>query len=42
MWFVHWFAGIGFYLAVAVAVWIEGAGSFREITLSKPRLPADW
>ncbi|RDW93578.1 putative 3-oxo-5-alpha-steroid 4-dehydrogenase [Aspergillus mulundensis] len=28
MWFVHWLAGVGFYLAVAVAVWIEGAGGF--------------
>ncbi|KAL4922695.1 hypothetical protein BDW62DRAFT_207388 [Aspergillus aurantiobrunneus] len=27
MWFVHWFAGLGFYLAVTVAVWIEGAGT---------------
>ena len=27
MWFVHWFIGIGFYLAVGVAVWIEGVGT---------------
>ncbi len=26
MWFVHWTLGIGFYLAIGVAVWIEGAG----------------
>lgn len=42
MWFVHWFAGIGFYLAVTVAVWIEGTGPFGEIALFKLRLPADW
>jgi hypothetical protein len=42
MWFVHWFAGIGFYLAVTVAVWIEGTGLFGEIALFALRLPADW
>ncbi|KAL4953412.1 hypothetical protein BDW69DRAFT_4813 [Aspergillus filifer] len=30
MWFVHWLAGLGFYLAVAVAVWIEGAGTIQS------------
>lgn len=30
MWFVHWLAGLGFYAAVAVAVWIEGTGWFRS------------
>jgi 3-oxo-5-alpha-steroid 4-dehydrogenase 3 len=35
MWFVHWFAGLGFYLAVAVAVWIEGAGLFRILSGSR-------
>ncbi|KAL4779689.1 hypothetical protein BJX76DRAFT_351605 [Aspergillus varians] len=34
MWFVHWFAGIGFYLAVAVAVWIEGSGTILSHQLS--------
>ncbi|KAL4765699.1 putative 3-oxo-5-alpha-steroid 4-dehydrogenase [Aspergillus foveolatus] len=34
MWFVHWFAGLGFYLAVAVAVWIEGAGTVLTHQLS--------
>ncbi|KAL5337664.1 hypothetical protein BJX70DRAFT_229011 [Aspergillus crustosus] len=40
MWFVHWFAGLGFYLAVAVAVWIEGAGTVLsyEISLDSFRL----
>ena len=26
MWFVHWLLGAGFYVAVNVAVWIEGTG----------------
>ncbi|KAB8278842.1 hypothetical protein BDV30DRAFT_233303 [Aspergillus minisclerotigenes] len=26
MWFVHWLAGIAFYLAVSIALWIEGTG----------------
>ncbi|PYI06352.1 hypothetical protein BO78DRAFT_117711 [Aspergillus sclerotiicarbonarius CBS 121057] len=26
MWFVHWLVGLAFYLAVSIAVWIEGAG----------------
>lgn len=26
MWVVHWVLGIGFYLAAAVAIWIEGTG----------------
>lgn len=30
MWFVHWFIGIGFYLAVGVAVWIEGVGTYCQ------------
>ncbi|OJJ04094.1 hypothetical protein ASPVEDRAFT_135697 [Aspergillus versicolor CBS 583.65] len=34
MWFVHWFAGIGFYLAVTVAVWIEGTGTILTHELS--------
>ncbi|KAL4997298.1 hypothetical protein BDV10DRAFT_93279 [Aspergillus recurvatus] len=34
MWFVHWLAGLGFYLAVAVAVWIEGAGTVLTHRLS--------
>ncbi|KAJ0422417.1 hypothetical protein BJY00DRAFT_75048 [Aspergillus carlsbadensis] len=34
MWFVHWLAGIAFYLAVAVAIWIEGAGTVLSHELS--------
>ncbi|KAL2822530.1 protein DFG10 [Aspergillus granulosus] len=34
MWFVHWLAGIAFYLTVAVAIWIEGAGTVLSHTLS--------
>ncbi|KAL4881310.1 hypothetical protein BJY04DRAFT_218481 [Aspergillus karnatakaensis] len=34
MWFVHWLAGLGFYLAVAVAVWIEGAGTVLSYRVS--------
>ncbi|KAL4974438.1 hypothetical protein BDW66DRAFT_87587 [Aspergillus desertorum] len=34
MWFIHWLAGVGFYLAVAVAVWIEGAGTVLTHQLS--------
>ena len=26
MWFVHWYMGVAFYLAMGVAIWIEGAG----------------
>lgn len=26
MWFVHWLLGTGFYIAVGVGVWVEGAG----------------
>ena len=26
MWFVHWLLGVAFYLAVGVAVWVEGSG----------------
>lgn len=40
MWFVHWFVGICFYLAVGVAVWIEGVGtSYQEILRSVTALP---
>ncbi len=27
MWFVHWILGILFYVAMSIAVWIEGAGT---------------
>ncbi|GKZ38591.1 3-oxo-5-alpha-steroid 4-dehydrogenase [Aspergillus brasiliensis] len=27
MWFVHWLVGLAFYLAVSIALWIEGAGA---------------
>ena len=30
MWFVHWLLGVSFYLAIGIAVWIEGAGMFAE------------
>lgn len=30
MWFLHYLLGIGFYLIIGVAVWIEGA---RELPL---------
>lgn len=26
MWFLHWFMGLGFYLGLSVAIWIEGSG----------------
>lgn len=26
MWFVHWILGLGYYLGVSVAIWIEGSG----------------
>ncbi|KAA6407952.1 MAG: 3-oxo-5-alpha-steroid 4-dehydrogenase [Lasallia pustulata] len=32
MWFVHWLIGIGFYLAVGVAVWMEGVGTVVSAT----------
>jgi 3-oxo-5-alpha-steroid 4-dehydrogenase 3 len=35
MWFVHWLAGIAFYLAVVVAIWIEGAGLSRLARASR-------
>lgn len=45
MWFVHWLLGILFYLAMGVAVWIEGARQLLEnesvvtrITFSAPSL----
>lgn len=31
MWFVHWVLGIAFYLAVNVAVWVEGAGRSLDV-----------
>lgn len=31
MWFGHYLLGIAFYLAMSVAVWIEGAGTSRSI-----------
>lgn len=34
MWFVHWFVGIAFYLAVGVAVWIEGVGTCYQETFA--------
>lgn len=27
MWFIHWVMGLGFYLGVSVAIWIEGSGT---------------
>lgn len=29
MWFVHWVVGLGFYLGVSVAIWVEGSGTSR-------------
>ncbi|KAL2871111.1 putative 3-oxo-5-alpha-steroid 4-dehydrogenase [Aspergillus lucknowensis] len=34
MWFVHWVAGNAFYIAIAVAIWIEGAGTILSHELS--------
>ena len=28
MWLGHWLIGIAFYVAVSVAIWIEGAGTY--------------
>ena len=30
MWFVHWLLGMAFYLAMGIAVWIEGASQLLE------------
>lgn len=27
MWFVHWVVGLGYYLGVSVAIWVEGSGT---------------
>lgn len=32
MWFVHWYLGVTFYLAIGVAVWIEGTGMASQFT----------
>lgn len=32
MWFVHWVLGMVFYLAIGVAIWIEGAGTLLNST----------
>ena len=40
MWFVHWLLGIAFYLAMGIAVWIEGAGQYTHapnFTNKRPR-----
>lgn len=31
MWFVHWYLGVAFYMAMGVAIWIEGAGTLRDL-----------
>ena len=31
MWFVHWILGILFYLAMSIAVWINGAGKLTSL-----------
>ena len=41
MWFVHWLLGITFYLAVAVSVWIEGAGKPGTEVKLRLRIPVD-
>lgn len=33
MWFVHWYLGIAFYLAMGIAIWIEGAGACRNLDI---------
>lgn len=30
MWFIHWIMGLGFYLGVSFAIWIEGSGMSRR------------
>ena len=30
IWFVQWYLGIAFYVAIGIAVWIEGAGMFYQ------------
>jgi len=35
MWIGHWLIGIGFYLAMSLAVWVEG---IRKHTISSPFL----
>ncbi|KKK26434.1 hypothetical protein ARAM_004170 [Aspergillus rambellii] len=44
MWFVHWIAGLAFYLAIAVALWIEGAGTVlkHKLTLEDFNLTSRW
>lgn len=40
MWFVHWVVGLGFYMGVSVAIWIEGSGkSMSACRLSTPAFP---
>jgi len=35
MWFAHWLIGIAFYLAIGVAVWIEGVGMSICVVIRK-------
>lgn len=34
MWFVHWVLGLGFYLGVSMAIWVEGSGTWSAQRLS--------
>lgn len=34
MWFVHWVMGLGFYLGVSVAIWIEGSCKPYRLSVS--------
>ncbi|KAJ9202539.1 hypothetical protein DTO164E3_2979 [Paecilomyces variotii] len=40
MWFVHWGLGLAFYMAMTLAIWIEGTGTLlaRDITLDHLRV----
>ncbi|KAL8895136.1 MAG: hypothetical protein Q9192_003823 [Flavoplaca navasiana] len=45
MWFVHWILGILFYIAMSIAVWIDGAESLllspsplKDITITAPSI----
>ncbi|KAE8145003.1 hypothetical protein BDV25DRAFT_79443 [Aspergillus avenaceus] len=34
MWFAHWLVGIAFYLAISIALWIEGTGTLLSYNMS--------
>ena len=37
MWFVHYLLGMGFYLVMGIAVWIEGAGKLDPVPAPSTR-----